>query len=104
MGLFDQIVEIVNKEYDRRIKRSSEIIEYGMHHGHGHSHGHDDHDHDDHDPGEHEPSEHESAEMGGDAEVDDDGAVVISNVAPGADVYGSGSYRPPSAEPESGQG
>lgn len=40
MGLFDGLVEVVNKEYDRRIKRASEIIEYGMKHGHGHGHHH----------------------------------------------------------------
>lgn len=41
-----QFVESVDKVYMRRVKRASEIVEYGMHHhGHGHDeadgHGHD---------------------------------------------------------------
>ncbi len=48
MGAFDSLIAAVNKEYDRRIKRASEIIEYGMKHGHGHSHDHDHAGHDVH--------------------------------------------------------
>ncbi len=88
MGIFDAFIQAVNKEYDRRIRRSSEIIEYGMKHGHGH--GHDDHGHGhghDHDhaqaptPATDDPTRTE--------EDEDDGATVISNVPRGARVAGS---------------
>jgi hypothetical protein len=38
MGLLRAIADAVYREYDRRIKRASQITEYGQHH---HDHGHD---------------------------------------------------------------
>lgn len=78
MNLFEKIVGAVNKEYDRRVKRASEVIEYGMSHhvhGHGHSHGHS------HGHGHHE----EDHEKDHEEEEEDDGSV-ISNVALGTHI------------------
>jgi ABC-type Zn2+ transport system substrate-binding protein/surface adhesin len=77
MGLFDSFVQAVNREYDRRIKRASEVIEYGMGHGHGHGHGHDhDHDHD-HDHNQGQQHEHDES---------DDDESAIANVPAGTRV------------------
>jgi hypothetical protein len=62
MGIFHQFVQAVNKEYDRRIRRASEVIEYGMSHGHdghGHApdHGHGQGSHQDEDDTTEEPIE-----------------------------------------------
>lgn len=56
MGLFDGFVQAVNREYDRRIKRASEVIEYGMGHGHDHDHDHG-HDHNQGQQHEHDESD-----------------------------------------------
>lgn len=75
MALFKALADAIYQEYDRRIKRASEIVEYGMHHGHHGHHGH--HDHGGH------GDEAEDAE-------EDEGSV-ISNVPIGAQV--GRSYR-----------
>lgn len=51
MGLFKALSRAIYHEYDRRIKRASEISEYGLHHH--------DHDAEHHDDGAH----HEEAEI-----------------------------------------
>jgi len=88
MGLFDSFVQAVNREYDRRIKRASEVIEYGMGHGHGHGHDHDhdrDYDHDQgYDQGQEHKHEHEPASIPHD-EYENDGAA-IANVPAGTRV------------------
>jgi hypothetical protein len=70
MGILDRLVEAVNKEYDRRIKRASNVTEYGVHHGHGH---------------------------GSDQHAADEDAAVISNVPVGSRVHGGQrpNYPPP---------
>ncbi|NJN66168.1 MAG: hypothetical protein HC884_05375 [Chloroflexaceae bacterium] len=73
MSLFHQFVQTVNKEYDRRIRRASEIIEYGMGHGHGHGHG-PEHEHD-HGQGSHQDEDEATA-----------ASVEISNIPPGTRV------------------
>jgi hypothetical protein len=39
MGWFAQFINVINTEYERRIKAASQINEYGEHHGHG-AHAH----------------------------------------------------------------
>ncbi len=109
-----QFVESVDKEYMRRVKRASEIVEYGMHH-HGHGHDDDDtHEHNDahgHSHDEHhrhsytnadtqkehqhhaddvvkrtEPLAPMGAEQQEQAEEDDEEGTVISNVPLGTRV------------------
>jgi hypothetical protein len=79
MGIFDRLVEIVNKEYDRRIKRASNIIEYGMHHGHGHSQSHAPHAPHHASAAPHAPDNHDN---------EDDDDTVIANVPVGSRVHG----------------
>lgn len=46
-------IATINREYERRIRRSSLVTEYGAnHHGHGHDADHDQPDHGEHDDGE----------------------------------------------------
>lgn len=40
VGWFRKILEAVETEYDRRIRRASEVIAYGMKHGEHHDHAH----------------------------------------------------------------
>ncbi len=87
MGIFESFIQAVNKEYDRRIRRSSEIIAYGMKHGHGHGHGHDHaHGHSVAQAPSHTTTSDVHQTDG--AEEEDEGATVISNVPPGARVAG----------------
>ena len=67
MGLLRDLVQAINREYDRRIKRASLITEYGMaHHHHGADHApHGDHGHVDavNEDAEHSGGEDEGAEI-----------------------------------------
>lgn len=78
MGILGRFVHAVEKEYDRRIRRASEVAIYGMKHGHGHddAHGHG-HGHDDHD-------QHEASTPAAEEESHED--VEIANVPPGTPV------------------
>ncbi len=35
-NLLQRFIQFVDKEYERRIRAASEVVEYGMGHGHGH--------------------------------------------------------------------
>lgn len=90
MEWFDKIIDVVETEYDRRIRKSSEIIAYGMGHGHHHD-SHDDHDHAC--CGEHHDHDHEhpccgkhDAHMHEQKQGSDDESAIIMNVPAGTRV------------------
>jgi F420-0:gamma-glutamyl ligase-like protein len=60
MGWFAQFINVINTEYERRIKAASQINEYGEHHGHA-AHAHAD-------------------------EPEEDAGTEITNVPPGTQV------------------
>lgn len=64
----DQLTRVIDREYERRIRAASEIVEYGIGHGHGHDHHHGSDAH---------------------AEAEDDGSVIM-NVRPGTKFGGTG--------------
>lgn len=77
MSIFGWFVRAVTNEYERRIKRASEVTEYGLH-----QHAHNGHaSHDDHDAGHaQQPAGQQPAE-----EEEEEGTV-IANVPPGTRV------------------
>ncbi|NJP06115.1 MAG: hypothetical protein HC837_11095 [Chloroflexaceae bacterium] len=74
----DQMVQRMNREYERRIRAASEVTEYGAGHGHGHGHDH-------HGTSEHDSGIHDDMVMDDQAEDPDhdDGAIDIMNVPRG---------------------
>ena len=87
MGLLRDLVQAINREYDRRIKRASLITEYGM------AHHHHDADHAAHGDHGHVDAVNEDAEHTG----DEDEAAEIVNVPRGTPVQ---QHDAPTAEPE----
>lgn len=92
MGVLGRFAHAVEKEYDRRVRRASEIVAYGMKHGHGH----DDHAHEH----GHNDTEHSASTP---ADEEEQGGAEIANVPPGTPMarrrVTEGSPDPHSSEP-----